>query len=63
MNALDRPVTGRVITHYYGRPLETLTREQLIIAIHRLGQMLETEREGHARSLSFMQACIDRAGR
>ena len=40
-------------TTWYGKPIEELTKEELIEVIEFLGEQLEVERKNHARTLRF----------
>jgi len=48
------------IATWMGKPLEDLTREELMEAVLFLGQALDTSRENHLGSLNVMQAMTRR---
>jgi hypothetical protein len=46
---------GQAVDMYRGRPVETMTREELIQALHEMAHLRRTVIENHARELMVLE--------
>ena len=51
----------RRIALWKGRPIDELSREELIEALNTMGNLYEQEREQHMRSVRFLTDCVKAA--